>query len=136
MQTFTSSDGRHWPVSDTWAEQMNHANPAIRWNARATLERIILVLGDRPLDDVFGPGTMLDQIHPNEWSPGTCECKLQFLFDHHLAQANAPHEHIPHKILSACPLHVHLTDPVEHSKAVHEHHWAENAKRLAAAKDN
>lgn len=134
MQTYTSNDGRKWPVSDKWP--MNDPNPAIRMNARNILERLATeVLDGRELEDVFGKGATLDQVHRNTWTSPTCGCTLHFLFDHHKAQAGEQHEHIPHRVVEACDLHKHLTDPVAHYKAVHEHHWQAN-EREAAAKKN
>ncbi len=112
MQTYLSSDGRSWPVSDRWP--INDPNATIRANARATLERIIGHLGDRPLASVFGPDTTLDQVHGGSWSPDTCGCVLHTIHDHYAPEKGS----IAHRSHVTCEHHAHLTTPVAHHAAV------------------
>jgi hypothetical protein len=49
----------------------------------------------------------VDQLHGNSQRLD-CGCVLHYAFDHHLAHAGLPHEHIPHFPLKVCTAHAEL----------------------------
>lgn len=70
------------------------------------------LLKGRAIEDVFGPGATIDQVHHNSITM-PCGCKLNIIFDHN--KRNDPsHENIPHYPTSACAEHPVGDDYKEH----------------------
>lgn len=73
-------------------------------------------LQGRPLSD-FG-FTGVDQVHGNA-AHVLCGCKLQYCFDHHLAQANENFEQFPHHPIAVCSYHLPLFKDIASYPALH-----------------
>ena len=70
------------------------------------LNRALAFLSGRDYREIFGPDATLDQVHGNRFSPDTCNCILQNVFDHNRRGEGGIEVH-PHHAHSVCAVHEH-----------------------------